>query len=90
MVAAVDGDRGQQPVGIGAAGAVAVCAQGGVRRHGQAFGRIERALQPGHFCLDQLQARLRDRQGMGRQLGLGQQGRRFGRMVQRLCAVALA
>ncbi|MNT41829.1 hypothetical protein D3C72_1782080 [compost metagenome] len=75
---------------IGAGGAVAVRAQDGVRRHRQAFGRIERPLQPGYFRLHQLQTRLRDGQGVVRQLGLGQQGRRFGRMVQRLCAVALA
>ena len=56
MVAAVDGDRREQPVHVGTAGAIAVRAQGGARVQRQLFRRVQRALQPRHFRLHQLQA----------------------------------
>ncbi|MES2075836.1 MAG: hypothetical protein V4462_09490 [Pseudomonadota bacterium] len=76
-VAAVVGDPGQQPVGVGAAAPVGAVLEQLQRVLGLALGGVERAGQPVRLGADQLEAGL-----LGETLRLGQRGqqrRRLGR-----------
>lgn len=89
MVAAVDGDPGAQPVGVGTADAVVMgfeCFHGAGR---QGPGHIEFAQQPADFAVYQQQARFQAGALQVRQLGHRRQGGRFARQFLRALAVAL-